>query len=177
MSNTGKDTSPGKRLLIIAAFIIVWILGTACVIYLTGWLQAGHRARQEQIHSQGAHIMPFALNKTLHVFRMTESGGIQQVVARDPNDSTQIALIRRHLQHEASRFAVGDYSDPIALHGSDMPGVHTLAAHAGQIRISYAELPNGAQMTFTTHDLALITAVHRWFGAQLSDHGRDATSR
>jgi hypothetical protein len=39
------------------------------------------------------------------------------------------------------------------------------------------ELPHGAQITFITSDLKLITALHRWFGAQLSDHGADATYR
>jgi hypothetical protein len=58
-----------------------------------------------------------------------------------------------------------------------MPGVKELAAGAAQIKIEYMALPNGAQITFTTRDLNLITAIHRWFGAQLSDHGSDATYR
>jgi hypothetical protein len=43
--------------------------------------------------------------------------------------------------------------------------------------MEYTALPNGGQITFTTDDLHLITATHRWFGAQLSDHGADATYR
>ena len=37
-----------------------------------------------------------------------------------------------------------------------------------------AELPAGAQLSFKTDDLHLLTAIHRWFGAQLSEHGADA---
>jgi hypothetical protein len=74
-------------------------------------------------------------------------------------------------------FSSGDYSDPTSLHGAEMPGVKELAASAARIRIEYQPLPNGAQITFSTDDLRLITAVHRWFGAQLSDHGSDATYR
>jgi hypothetical protein len=58
-----------------------------------------------------------------------------------------------------------------------MPGVKELARGAAQIKMEYTALSNGAQITFTTRDLQLITAIHRWFGAQLSDHGADATYR
>jgi precorrin-4 methylase len=58
-----------------------------------------------------------------------------------------------------------------------MPGVKELSAAAAEMKIEYTTLPNGAQITFTTPDLRLITAIHRWFGAQLSDHGPDAAYR
>ena len=119
-------------------------------------------------------VMPFKMSKTLHIFRMTESGGIQRVVARDPSDTDQVALIRQHLKHEADRFQRGDYSDPATLHGSDMPGLKDLQAGASHIEVSYAELPAGAEITFHTTELHLLTAIHRWFGAQLSEHGADA---
>jgi hypothetical protein len=125
----------------------------------------------------GAQVMPFDLDKTQHIFEMTESGGIQQVVVRDPVYADQVPLIRMHLQHEAISFQSGDYSDPNSLHGADMPGVKELSAGAVHIQVSYRPLPNGAEITFSTGDLHLITALHRWFGAQLSDHGADATYR
>ncbi len=129
------------------------------------------------IHSMGAQVMPFDLNKTLHIFQMTESGGIQQVVVRDPADADQVPMIQMHLQHEALSFRSGDYSDPASLHGAEMPGVKELAAGAARIQIDYRALPNGAEIAFSTEDLHLITALHRWFGAQLSDHGADAAYR
>ncbi|MBI5300629.1 MAG: hypothetical protein HY868_00715 [Chloroflexi bacterium] len=125
----------------------------------------------------GSQVMPFDLSQTKHIFEMTQSGGIQQVIAKDPSDSAQIALIRQHIQHEVMRFSTGDFSDPTSLHGGDMLGVKDLAVGVAQIKIEYMALPNGAQITFTTQDLRLITAIHRWFGAQLSDHGSDATYR
>lgn len=83
MSNKEKETTPGRRLLIIAAFILVWILGTACVIYWTGWLSAGHRERQGLSHVHGAHVMPVASNRALQVSVMAMSGFVRQAVARD----------------------------------------------------------------------------------------------
>ncbi len=131
--------------------------------------------RQSMIHGMGGQVMPFDLAKTLHVFRMTENGGIEQVVIRDAADMDQVPSIQMHLRHEAVLFARGDYSDPTSLHGTGMPGVKDLAEGADRIRISYEPLPNGAEIIFSTDDLHLVTAVHRWFGAQLSDHGSDAT--
>ena len=71
-------------------------------------------------------------------------------------------------------FQSGDYADPEKLHGADMPGLSELVASASKIKISYSELTNGAQITFKTNSLQLLTAIHRWFGAQLSEHCADA---
>ena len=132
------------------------------------------QTRQEHVHHMAHSVMPFDVSKTTHIFKMTESGGVQQVVAKDPKDSEQIALIRQHLQHEAKMFQTGNYSDPAKLHGEDMPGLKELQDGSSQIKVTYAEMPGGAQIFFETTNLRLLTAVHRWFGAQLSEHGADA---
>ena len=129
------------------------------------------------VHEMGHRVMPFELSKTQHIFTMTDNGGVQQVIVKDPSDKEQIALIQEHLQHLATEFGAGDFSTPASLHGADMPGLKELAAGAARVKIEYAALPNGGQITFTTDDLHLVTAIHRWFGAQLSDHGADATYR
>jgi hypothetical protein len=43
-----------------------------------------------------------------------------------------------------------------------------------ELDIAYADVPNGGRITYTAHTPALVDAVHRWFDAQVSDHGRDA---
>ena len=134
------------------------------------------QTRQEHVHHQAHTVMPFDISKTLHIFKMTTSGGIQRVVAKDPGDSEQILLIRRHLQNEAEKFRRGDFSDPARLHGADMPGLRALADGAPRIKISYTDVPAGGEIRFDTSDIDLVTAVHRWFGAQLSEHGADAVS-
>ncbi|MBU2648229.1 hypothetical protein KKI24_26215 [bacterium] len=122
----------------------------------------------------GHSVMPFSLAKTLHIFQMTESGGVERVIVKDAADRDQVTMIQHHLQIEAGAFQRGDYSDPISLHGADMPGLKELQAGAAQIRVSYTALPKGAEIVFETSDLRLLTAIHRWFGAQLSEHGADA---
>lgn len=131
---------------------------------------------QEHVHGRGHEVMPFSLARTVHVFRMTEDGGVQAVVTRDdaPPDREQVHLIQMHLQMEAEAFRRGDYADPAHLHGDTMPGLRELEKGASRIAITYRPLPNGAEIRFRTRDLHLVTAVHRWFGAQLSEHGADA---
>jgi hypothetical protein len=120
--------------------------------------------------------MFFDLAKTTHIFRMTDSGGVERVVVKDATAKDQVALIQQHLQHEAEAFQRGDYSDPAALHGADMPGLKELQAGAARVKVLYSAIPTGAEISFETTDLQLLTAIHRWFGAQLSEHGADATS-
>lgn len=129
---------------------------------------------QEHVHHMGSGVMPFDLAKTTHFFRMTESGGVQRVVIKDAVARDQVAMIQQHLKHEAKAFQRGDYADPEALHGAGMPGLKELQAGAKRMRVVYSALPDGAQITFTTTDRHLQTAIHRWFGAQLSEHGADA---
>ena len=164
-------------LLVASSSVLLAVLGTLGVLSWAGWLTLPRASPQAVVHDMGQQVMPFDLSQTTHIFEMTESGGVQQVIAKDPTDDEQVELIQQHLQHEAIRFDAGDFSDPTSLHGGEMPGVKELASGTAQIKIDFMALPDGAQITFTTQDLHLITAIHRWFGAQLSDHGSDATYR
>jgi hypothetical protein len=161
------DPTPVRRFLVAAA--AGW---GAIAVLLTGTVSA--ETPQAHVHDMSHSVMPFDMSRTVHVFRMTETGGVQSVTTKDPADSGQVALIRQHLEHEAERFQHGDFADPATLHGADMPGLMELQAGAARIKVSYATLPGGARITFETADIHLLTAIHRWFGAQLSEHGADA---
>ena len=130
---------------------------------------------QEHVHGHGHEVMPFDLGKTVHVFRMTEDGGTQQVVVRgDAPDPDQVRMIQHHLGMEAAEFQRGNFGDPAHLHGASMPGLREMEASAPHMQITYRPLPNGAEIRFHAKDIQQVTAVHRWFGAQLSEHGADA---
>ncbi len=129
---------------------------------------------QQHVHHMSHSVMPFEMSRTMHVFAMTETGGVLRVIARDPRDADQISLIQQHLKNEAERFQRGDYSDPATLHGKDMPGLEALQAGASHIEVAYTDISAGGEIRFSTSDLHLLTAIHRWFGAQLSEHGSDA---
>ena len=146
----------------------------AAVLLLLNCVIAIGQTTQEHVHQMAPGVMPFDVSKTVHIFKMTESGGVERVVAKDPGAADQIALIQQHLRHEAASFQRGDYSDPAKLHGAAMPGLNELQSGASRIKISVTMLPAGAEITFITADPHLLTALHRWFGAQLSEHGPDA---
>jgi hypothetical protein len=132
------------------------------------------QTQQEHVHGMAHSVMPFDMAKTTHVFKMTETGGVQRVILKDRSYTDQVVLIQQHLREEAGRFQHGDYSDPGKLHGVTMPGLNDLQLGAQRVKVSYSDLPDGAEITFKTTDLHLLTAIHRWFGAQLSEHGADA---
>jgi hypothetical protein len=143
------------------------------VLYLAAILPA--QTRQEEVARKGAKVMPFDLEQTTHVFQKLDDGGLQKVVAKDPSNKKQITLIQGHLKEESEKFRKGDFSDPTKIHGADMPGLAELKAGAKQIDISYTALPEGAQIRYRAKDPKLVAALHRWFDAQVSDHGHHAT--
>lgn len=131
--------------------------------------------RQADVAQRGKDVMPFSLAATTHIFTKTAEGGVQQVVVRKNDDAEQVRLTRLHLQEIRERFLKGDYSGPTRIHGQDMPGLAELKTAApGQVAITYTDTKGGAELSYTTANPALVVALHRWFDAQLSDHGKDA---
>jgi len=139
---------------------------------------ASHSAdteRQAEVARRGADVMPFRLDATTHVFTKTAQGGVQRVIAKNPADTDQVRLVRSHLREIESEFRRGDFSGPAHIHGMDMPGLAELkAAPSGSIAIRYQDVKGGAELSYRTVDATLVSALHRWFDAQLSDHGADA---
>ncbi|POZ52023.1 aspartate carbamoyltransferase [Methylovulum psychrotolerans] len=135
-------------------------------------LEPASTERLDAVAERGSHVMPFSLEKTLHIFKPTDNGGIQQVIAKEAGGSAQIALIRQHLAGLSAQFVKGDFSGPQRIHGNDMPGVKELSTAAGQVHFAYQDLPDGGQIAFVSDEPGLIAAIHAYFTAQLSDHAR-----
>jgi hypothetical protein len=132
-------------------------------------------SRQAEVSRLGPDVMPFSLAATTHIFIKTPQGGTQRVVAKRASDAKQVKLVREHMHEIQGQFRQGDFSAPAHIHGYDMPGLAELrAAKPGLIAIDYKDVSGGAELTYKTSDKALIAALHRWFDAQLSDHGADA---
>lgn len=132
-------------------------------------------SRQSAVSARSAEVMAFSMQATTHVFTKANDGGVQQVVAKNPQDADQIRLIRQHLQQIATQFAKGDFSGPEYIHGMAMPGLAEIRkAKPGEIAIAYQDVPAGGQVHYSTSNQTLIGALHTWFDAQLADHGADA---
>ena len=156
--------------------LLVTVGGVVVVFGLGGCSGNDGTSRQDEVAMRGAAVMPFDLNKTHHAFEQNATGGVETVRALDPADSAQIGLIRSHLRSVATKFASGDFSDPMAIHGDQMAGVGALSAGASRVKIEYAELHDGAKITYASDEPVLIGAIHDWFNAQVSDHGQHAGS-
>lgn len=129
--------------------------------------------RQADVAVRGAEVMPFDLERSTHVFAPTDDGGLQ-TVRSDDGDEEQIQLIRDHLREEAGRFARGDFHDPAMIHGSEMPGLHTLVMGADRMTVEYQPVEGGGEIRYTSSDEDIVAAIHEWFAAQRSDHGAHA---
>lgn len=157
------------------ALVATALLGAALIGGCSdGAADAAPTERQAAVAERGADVMPFDLDATTHRFEPTSDGLVQTVTADDPADAEQVALIREHLIEELDRFADGDFEDPAAIHGADMPGLAELRGRADDLEVALDELPGGARLTFTTDAPALVEALHRWGEAQVSDHGAHA---
>jgi hypothetical protein len=162
-----------KKEKLAAAGALIVASAAALVLFATAILPA--QTRQNEVAAKGAKVMPFNLEQTTHVFQKLDDGGLQKVVVKEPLNKKQIALIQSHLREESEKFRKGDFSDPAKIHGEDMPGLAQLKAGAAKIDIRYSALPDGAQIRYTAKDPKLVTALHQWFAAQVSDHGKHAT--
>lgn len=119
--------------------------------------------------------MPFDVQKTLHAFVKTASGGEQLVVVRDPvAHEDQVSLVRSHVLDVSEAFDRGDFGDPMTIHGDAMPSVDVLSDRHDALTIRTFDVADGALIVFTTDDDAVVAALHAWFDAQVGDHGVDA---
>lgn len=167
-----------KRRLLTAGITAAGVGATLGTALLIGgpWQDSdeGRTGRQEAVAERGRTVMPFDLEETTHHFTPTGTGGVQDVLADQPDDAEQVTLIRSHLQQEAKAFGRGDFGDPAQIHGDGMPGLTELQNGYERIEVRYREQPDGATLTYTTEEPALVDALHDWFEAQLSDHGDHA---
>ncbi|MGO4660135.1 hypothetical protein AB4Z34_36120 [Ensifer sp. 2YAB10] len=149
----------------------------AGLIFLPFTSQAADTQRQTEVARLGSDVMPFSLNATTHIFTKTSDGGTQRVVAKDASDMQQTKLVRQHLRDIQTQFLKGDFSGPSHVHGKRMPGLAELqSATPGQISITYKDVDGGAEIAYRTADAKLVSAIHDWFDAQVSDHGKDAVA-
>lgn len=53
------------------------------ILLVVGCSVALAQTKQEHVHHVGQSVMPFDLAKTTHILRMTDSGGVERVIAKD----------------------------------------------------------------------------------------------
>ncbi len=168
--------SPRKSCLRTALACLMLLAGATTLLAAPQATTPAAAQRQDEVREKGAEVMPFSLDQTLHTFDKTIDGGVQRVRVRNAAPD-QVAMIRSHLRSIAQSFAQRDFSAPAHIHGADMPGMAQMqGAKPDELAVTYRELDDGAELDYVSRSPAIIAAIHRWFDAQLADHGRDATT-
>jgi hypothetical protein len=109
------------------------------------------------------HIKPPgpAPDPTLHVYRETTDGGIQQVLADDYVSHSGVVSIQTKLRKQASAYEHGNYPDP----DGKTAAVGKLRAGASHIGVTYSNVKRGGMIRFKTSDPELVSALHDWMAA------------
>ncbi len=123
-----------------------------------------------QMNMRGAEVMGFDQDKTTHHFYLYPDGGAIDVSVKDAADKTDLDAIRSHLPHIAMMFGMGDFSAPMMVHSTNVPGTKELAARKDQIAFKCLETPKGGRVDIVTHDKAALEALYEFLRFQIADH-------
>ena len=126
--------------------------------------------RTEGINKRGDHAMGFNHEKTIHHFRLTESGGAIEVTAKDQADTVSQEQIRVHLSHIAKLFKEGDFSKPMFTHGETPAGVSTMTRLKADINYTFEEIESGARVRLNSANPEATKALHEFLRYQIKEH-------
>jgi len=123
-----------------------------------------------QLNERGEHTMGFSQTATTHHFLLKPDGGVIQVEANDPKDTSSRDNIRMHLGHIAKMFADGDFNIPMFVHDTVPPGVPTMAKLHSEIRYRYQQTDTGGKIDIETANPKALEAVHEFLRFQIAEH-------
>ncbi len=119
---------------------------------------------------RGAHVMGFDQQKTTHHFSLYPDGGAIEVAAKDAGDAADISAARSHLPHIARLFGEGNFSAPMLVHATDVPGTAELTRLKDRLTYRYEETPRGGRVNIVTRDAEALAALHQFLRFQIADH-------
>jgi hypothetical protein len=123
-----------------------------------------------QMNQRGEQGMGFSQTATTHHFLLNPSGGVIQVEANDPADTTSRNNIRMHLNHIAQAFQDGDFDIPMFVHDTVPPGVPEMKHLRKEIHYSFQETPNGGRVVISSTDKEALAAIHKFLRFQIAEH-------
>src|SRR5262245_56776412 len=123
-----------------------------------------------QMNHRGAAVMGFDQQTTAHQFLLYNDGGAIDVGVKDPANAADRDAIRGHLPHIAMMFSQGDFSAPMLIHATDVPGTAELKRLKDRVTYRYVETPAGGRVDISSSDRAALTAMHAFLRFQITDH-------
>jgi hypothetical protein len=122
------------------------------------------------MNARGEKGMGFSQPATTHHFLLNADGGVIQVEANDPKDTTSRDNIRMHLRHIAKAFSSGDFAIPMFVHDTVPPGVPAMKQMKDKILYKFEETPAGAQVVIATTDPQALVAIQQFLRFQIAEH-------
>ena len=150
---------------ILAAVLASSTLGSAQTVK-----QEQKPAHDQAMMTRGEHAMGFDQMATTHHFLLQKEGGAIEITAKDGNDRTAVASIRKHLLHIQEAFGKGDFSLPIFIHATEPPGASVLREKREQMTYQYEEIADGGRLKIRTADRDAMAALHAFLRYQITEH-------
>lgn len=145
------------------------------LLVLTLALQAAGHSHDQGLKARGAQVMGFDQDATVHHFRLHPDGGAIDIAVKNGADAASRDAIRSHLPHIAQMFGDGNFSSPMLIHDTDVPGTRAMAELKNRIRFAYVETPGGGRVDIFTTDASALAAVHEFLRFQITDHATGDT--
>ena len=143
------------------------LIACLALLAISAFAQHDHTA---EMNTRGAHVMGFSQEKTTHHFVLTFDGGTIDVRANDINDTQSRDQIRMHFAHIAHAFSAGDFSDPMLVHATNVPGTAIMKAQKTSLHWNVEETPRGARLVITADNKPALDALHQFLKFQIEDH-------
>jgi hypothetical protein len=159
-------------------------MGRLCVVLCVTAVLSGTRAAAQSAHhtadtahdsayaamqERGRMVMGVDQYTSTHHFDDLSYGG-RITLVRNADDSAGAARIQMHLRTIAAAFRAGDFSSPMMVHVTDVPGTDVMIARKAAIEYSVHALPRGGELIIRTRDPDAIRAVHEFLAFQRSEH-------
>jgi hypothetical protein len=123
-----------------------------------------------EMNERGEKGMGFSQTATTHHFLLNADGGVIQVEAHDPKNTTSLNNIRMHLTHIAKAFSIGDFAIPMFVHDTVPPGVPVMKQMKDKILYRFELTPEGAQVVIATSDPQALIAIQQFLRFQIAEH-------
>ena len=97
-------------------------------------------------------------------------GGVIEVTANNPKDTTTQDQIRMHLSHVAQMFTDGDFQVPMFIHDAVPPGVPVMKTKRAAIVYVFEPITCGGRVHISSDDPDAVKAIHQFLIFQIEDH-------
>jgi hypothetical protein len=170
-----------KRNLYITLASLLVIVGIATTMHLHAQQQSKHQQVMPEcpmmkqqgmagMNERGDQGMGFSQEKTTHHFYLTKTGGVIQVEANEPQDTSSKDQIRQHLGHIAMMFTEGNFDIPMFVHEQVPPGVPEMKRLRTAISYQYEETERGGRVRISSDNTGAVSAVQSFLRFQITEH-------